>query len=112
MGESPDVQVSIIEEQTRIDSAHAKQLPLVPGVVLRSVKVDEVQRVEVSNARATEIQFEFRVPLPEGARIVRADHPVAAKNGRPMFRFKVPANEMVALRFQTQGVEDRILRTP
>ena len=112
MGESPDVQVSIIEEQTRIDSAHARQLPLVPGVALRSVKADEVQRLEVSNARATEIQFEFRVPLPEGARIVRADHPLSAKNGGPMFAFKVPANQTVTVRFQTQGVGDEILRTP
>ena len=112
MGESPDVQVSFAEEQTRVDSAHAKQLPLLPGVVVRSVKVDEIQRVEVSNARATEIQFEFLVPLPEGARIVRADHALSAKNGRPMFRFKVPANETVTVRFQTQGVGDEILRTP
>jgi hypothetical protein len=112
MGESPDVQVSFAEEQTRVDSAHAKQLPLLPGVVLRSVKVDEVQRIEVSNARATEIQFEFRVPLPEGARIVRADHALSAKNGRPTFRFKVPANETVTVRFQTQAVGDEILRTP
>jgi hypothetical protein len=112
MGESSDVQVSFNEEVTRVDSAPARLLPLVPGVALRSVKVDEVERVEVSNARAAEIQFEFRVPLPEGARIVRADHPVASKNGRPIFRFKVPANETVALRFQTQGIGEQILRTP
>ena len=112
MGESPDVQVSLVEEQTRVDSPHATQLPLVPGVVLRSVKLEEVERVEVSNARATQIQFEFRVPLPEGARIVRADHPLSAKNGRPMFAFKVPANQTVAVRFQIQGVGDEILRTP
>ncbi len=50
--------------------------------------------------------------MAEGARVVRADHPLGAKNGRPIFRFKVPANQTVTVRFQTQGVGDGILRTP
>ena len=112
LGESADVQVSMTTEARSIDTAHAKLLPLVPGVSLRSVKVDAVQRVEVSNARAAAIDFELRLQLPEGARIVRADHSVGAKNGRPIFRFKVPANQTIAVRFQTQGIGDRILRTP
>jgi hypothetical protein len=112
MGESPDVQVSATSEKTSIDSGHAKLLPLLPGVTLRGVKVDDVERVEVSNARAAGIDFELRLRLPEGQRIVRADHPVSAKNGRPIFRFKVPANQQVAVRFQTQSIVDGILRTP
>jgi hypothetical protein len=112
MGESPDVQVSERSEKTSIDSAHAKVLPLLPGVTLRGVKVDDVERVEVSNARAAGIDFELRLGLPEAQRIVRADHPVSAKNGRPIFRFKVPANQQVAVRFQTQSIVDGILRTP
>jgi len=87
-------------------------LSLVPGVALRSVKVDDVERVEVSNARAAGIDFELRLQIPEGARVVRADHPLGTKNGRPIFRFKVPANQTVMVRFQTQGVTDGILRTP
>ena len=112
LGESPDVQVSMTHEATSVDSAHEKLLPLVPGMALRSVKVDAVRRVEVTNARAAGIDFELRLQLPQGVRIVRADHSVGAKNGRPIFRFKVPANQMVAVRFQTQGIGDRILRTP
>jgi hypothetical protein len=112
LGESPDVQVSGEVEETHIDSAHAKMLPLVPGVSLRSVKVDNVQRVEVSNARTAGIDFELRLRIPEGARVVRADHPLGTKNGRPSFRFKVPANQSVTVRFQTQGIGDGILRTP
>jgi hypothetical protein len=81
-------------------------------VSLRSVKVDDVQRVEVSNARAAGIDFELRLWLPQGARIVRADHPLGTKNGRPIFRFKVPANQTLAVRFQTQHIGDGILRTP
>ena len=112
MGESSDVQVSLTPEETNIDSPHAQLLPLVPGVALRSVKVDDVRRVEVSNARAAAIDFELRLSLPEGARIVRADHPLGTKNGRPLFRFKVPANQTVTVRFQSQAIGDGILRTP
>jgi hypothetical protein len=112
MGESSDVQVSLTPEQTSIDSGRAKLLPLAPGVALRSVKVEDVQRVEVSNARAAAIDFELRLSLPEGARIVRADHPLGTKNGRPLFRFKVPANQSVTVRFQIQAIGDGILRTP
>jgi hypothetical protein len=99
-------------EDTHIGSGRAKLLPIVPGVSLRSVKVDDVLCVEVSNARPVGIDFELRLTLPEGARIVRADHPVGTKNGRPIFRFKVPANQRLAVRFQTQGIGDGILRTP
>lgn len=111
-GESSDVQVSGDVEETHVDSPHARLLPLVPGVKLRSVKVDDVLRVEVSNARAAAIDFELRLSLPDGVRIVRADHPLGTKNGRPIFRFKVPADRSVAVRFQTQGTDDGILRTP
>jgi hypothetical protein len=112
LGESADVQVTREVEETRVDSAHAKLLPLVPGVAVRGVMVENVQRIEVSNARAAPIEFELRLTLPEGARIVRADHALGNKNGRPIFRFKVPANQTVAARFQTQGTRDGILRTP
>ncbi len=111
-GESSDVQVSVTHEKTSLDTAHAKLLPLVPGVVLRGVMADEIQRVEVSNARAAGIDFELRLRIAEGARVVRADHPLGTKSSRPIFRFKVPANQTVTVRFQTQGIGDGILRTP
>jgi hypothetical protein len=111
-GESADVQVTGGVKETHADVTHSKLLPLVPGVALRSVKVDEVLRVEVRNARAAAIDFELRLSLPEGARIVRADHPLGTKNGRPIFRFKVPANQTVAVSLQAQGTDDGILRTP
>ena len=89
----------------RIDPARARLLPLVPGVpALRSVAVDDVDRVEVSNGRATEIHFELRLQLPEGGRVVRADHPLGTKNGRPIFRLTIPAGETATLRYQTERV--------
>ena len=112
LGESADVQVSATREKIHIDSDRASLLPLVPGVALRSVKVNDVERIDISNARADGIDFELRLRLPQGERIVRADHPLETKNGRPLFRFKVPANQTIAVRFQTQGAVDGILRTP
>jgi hypothetical protein len=109
LGDSPDVQVSVAKEVRSVDTAQAELLPLVPGVItLRSVKVNEVNRVEISNARATDIQFELRLRLHAGGRVVRADHPLEAKNGRPLFRLKIPANGSVTLRYQTQRTADQV----
>ncbi len=107
MGESSDVQVAVRTETVNIDPNQAHTLPLVPGLKLRSAKVDEVRRVDVTNARPAAVQFELRLRLAEGSRVVRADHTVGRKNGRPLFRFDVPANGSVTLRFQTQRTEDR-----
>jgi hypothetical protein len=112
LGESPDVQVTATREKIEADTAGAHMLPLVPGISLRSVKLSAASRVTVSNARASEIQFELKLQLEQGARVVRADHPVGSKNGRPIFRLKVPANEMVTVRYQVARTGDQILRTP
>ncbi|MGO9933891.1 MAG: DUF4139 domain-containing protein [Steroidobacteraceae bacterium] len=106
MGGSADVAVSAVQEASAIDSAHAEMLPLLPGIALRSVTVDAVNRVDISNAQAREVQFELRLKLPPGARVVRADHPMGVKNGRPIFRLQVPANGSATLRYQTQQVAD------
>jgi hypothetical protein len=105
LGDSPDVQVTAVKEKTVIDPSRAKLLPLVPGVVaLRSTQIDHVNRVAVSNARGADIQFELRLRLPEGGRVVRADHPLGTKNGRPIFRLTIPANGNVTVQYQMQHV--------
>jgi hypothetical protein len=105
MGSSADVQVSVSKESSAIDTAHAQALPLVPGVALRSAKVDDVSRVSISNAHDADIQFELRVQLPDGATIVRADRPMGKKNGRPVFKLSVPANGNVTVRYQSQQTQ-------
>jgi hypothetical protein len=80
MGDSPDVEVTSVKESSSSD------------------------RVDVTNARPGEIRFELRLQLPEGGRVVRADHPMAGKNGRPIFRLTVPANQTVTLRYQWEHV--------
>jgi hypothetical protein len=105
MGVSSDVEVTAQQEKTTIDPGRTESLPLVPGVLtLHSAETETVNRVDVSNARATEIHFELRLWLPEGGRVVRADHPLGTKNGRPIFRLTIPANETVTLRYQWQHI--------
>jgi hypothetical protein len=87
MGESSDVRVAARAEKTGVDF---------------KTRVDSSTRVDVSNARSAAVQFELRLRLAEGSRVVRADRTMGRKNGRPIFRFGVPANGSVTLRFQTQ----------
>jgi len=75
-----------------------------PDVQVAATQVDHANRVDIRNARATEVRFELRLHLPEGGRVVHADHPLGTKNGRPIFRLTIPANETVTLHYQTQPV--------
>jgi hypothetical protein len=104
LGVSPDVQVASAKETITIDPARTRLLPLVPGIQRRSVKAEAVNRVDISNARAADIPFEMRLRLPAGGRVVRADHPLGAKNGRPIFRLSIPAHGMVTLRYQWERI--------
>lgn len=82
LGDSPDVQVRQVGE-TMVGKRHEA-------------------RVEISNARPTQIAFELRLTLDEGARVVGADRTVATKNGRPIFRLTIPADDRVIIRYQTK----------
>jgi hypothetical protein len=64
--------------------------------------VQDRRDVEVSNARRSEIQFELRRQLPDGGRVVRADHAMGEKNGRPIFRLTLPPNDTMTPRYQAQ----------
>jgi hypothetical protein len=86
LGDSPGVQVTAVNEDPK----------------LRSSGVDTVNRVVISNSRATQIQFELRLRLPEGRQVLRPDQPMASKNGRPIFRLTIPANGNVTVHYQTQ----------
>jgi hypothetical protein len=90
LGESADVQVKTVKEQASVDSAQV------------------FERVEISNARAAEIQFELQLRLAQGARVMRADHALAFKNGRPIFRLSIPAGETAILHYQ---IEDAVRRS-
>ncbi|MEQ1780239.1 MAG: hypothetical protein ABMA14_02685, partial [Hyphomonadaceae bacterium] len=79
-------------------------LPFLPGKVSRKgASISEVTRVEITNAQPFAVQVEVRVYVFSGQEIVKADHPVAQKNGQPIFRLAVPANSEATIRYQTQA---------
>ncbi len=89
LGASPDVEVTALRE-----GADAQSAP--------SAGRDVSERIEISNARSAPIQFELLLRLPEGARIMRADHPFGQKNGRPIFRLAIPAHASTTVRYQVR----------
>ena len=87
-----------VDEELEINVGNA------PDVQVTAAWVDQGNRVDISNAGATAVRFELRLRLSEGARVVHADHSMGTKNGRPIFRMTIPANETVTLRYQTQPI--------
>ncbi len=84
LGDTPDIQVAAVKESAAGPArtqAHAI-------------------RVDVTNARPAAVNFELRLQLRAGDRVVRPDHPVGTKNGRPIFLLSIPANGSVSVRYQ------------
>ena len=82
LGASPEVSVRVVKDRVNGDSTSG--------------------HVEISNAHPAQIQFELRLQLREGTRLVRADHSMGTKNGRPIFRLTIPAHASATVRYQTQ----------
>jgi hypothetical protein len=112
MGTSSAVQVKATTESASIDPARVTStplIPMVPGVVaIRRSQVDYAKRVEVTNARDAPIDFELQLRLREGGRVIRADHPLGTKNGRPIIRLRIPAHDAATVRYQTEHSENRV----
>jgi len=67
--------------------------------MLRSVDIDDVYRVAVSNARAEPVRFELRLQLPE-ERASCAPIGRSAEERPPIFRLTIPAHGGVSVRYQ------------
>jgi hypothetical protein len=87
LGDSPDVQVTVEKETATVGPARTQS---------------QANRVDITNARPADIDFELRLQMRAGGRVVHADHPVENKNGRPLFRLVIPANGSVTVRYQTE----------
>jgi hypothetical protein len=103
LGDSPDVQVSAAPEHHKLVSTEVEELPLPPGItLLRTARLDDVNRVQIRNARNSSVRFELRLQLPDGTRVIGADHPLSSRNGQPLFQLTIPAGAEAAIRYQTQ----------
>lgn len=69
-----------------------------PDVQVEAVK----DRVQISNARDSAIRFELRLHLPDGARVIDADHSLGSRNGQPLFELTIPARTQETIRYRTQ----------
>ena len=98
--ESPDVQIAQVIESREITRP---TLPVLPDALDkdRVRPMSQVNRIEITNARPFPIQVEVDLSLYDAQQLVTADHPVGRKNGRPIFRLTVPANDNVEIRYQT-----------
>jgi hypothetical protein len=101
IGAAPDVEVTSTIEDWKVNLEKQKVVPLIPGVSLRSTEVSAVNRIEINNARNVPTLVELRLLLADGARLVRADHPAASRNGHPTFTLTVPAQGTATVRYQT-----------
>ena len=102
LGDSPDVQIEAVRERRAVSSSGTVELPMLPGMrPWRSAQVDDVNRVEIHNARADSIRLELRVQLPDGARLIAADHRLHNRNGQSLFELTIPAGCRETIRYQT-----------
>jgi hypothetical protein len=96
-----DVQVRQVNESREIQDSPRSILPFLQGARRSGVRLEQISRIELSNAHPYAIQVEMRLDLDDGQMLEKADHPAAQKNGRPIFRVTVPANGSVEIRYQT-----------
>jgi hypothetical protein len=73
-----------------------------PDLQVSAERLNEVNQVEISNARGSSVRFELRLKLPDGARITGADHPFGTRNGQPLFQLTIHAGSQVTIRYQTE----------
>jgi hypothetical protein len=89
LGTSPDVQVEAVEERRNVSGTS-------------SARLEDLNRVQISKARDSAIRFELGLHLPDGARIVDADHSLGSRNGQPLLELTIPAHTHETIRYRTE----------
>lgn len=96
----PDVQGLQVRETAEVTKA-SPALRFIRGVLTRERQLSQIYRIELTNARSYPVQVEARLTLAGTQEVVTANHTVEQKNGRPIFRVTVPANDTLVIRYQT-----------
>lgn len=101
----PDIQARQIVETRSLSPERslplAPVLRVVPGVNAGSRVLQEINRIEISNARPYPVNVDVRLYMQGDAQMLRADAPYGQKDGRPIFHLAVPANDTLIVRYQT-----------
>jgi len=96
----PDIQARQVNESVDITRTRPALRPI-PGVRVSGRTVSAVNRIELSNARPYPVQAEVRIDLDDGQEIARSDMTPGKKNGQPIFKITIPANDTLNIRYQT-----------
>ena len=96
----PDIQARQVNESVDITRTRPALRPI-PGVRVSGRTVSAVNRIELSNARPYPVQAEVRIDLDDGQEIARSDVTPGKKNGQPIFKVTLPANDTLNIRYQT-----------
>ena len=96
----PDIQARQVNESTAITRTRPSLRPI-PGVHVSGRTVSEVNQIELSNARPYPVQAEVRIDLDDGQEIAKSDVTPGRKNGQPIFKVTIPANDTLNIRYQT-----------
>jgi hypothetical protein len=109
-GESADVQYRVVDERVTVDARSVHMIPLLPGWRLRTLEgqVGELERAEITNSRAAPIEVELRLELAAGEDVVRADHALYKRHGKPTFSLKIAAHSTAIVRYQTRQTTQSI----
>jgi hypothetical protein len=103
VGDSPDVQVSAVQEESTVSERKVADPPLLRGVSrLSSAEVNDVSRVEIHNAKRSAIRFELRLRLADGEQLVSAKPVPTTRDGRPLFELTIPAGGSAVVRYRTE----------
>ena len=98
----------LVGEPTLADTAEDEKIELPLGIAsnltiarrtLRRDAKSQDAEVTISNAGASDIVLELKVPLWGGQKLTGANHPSVQRNGQPLFILKVPAGDKVTLHF-------------
>jgi hypothetical protein len=99
-GLAADVQARSVRER-RLRPAGIAQIPLLPGIDVRTAVFRQVFRIEVTNARRTAVTYEARVTEGDDFELLRSTVTPFLRDGYRVLRVEVPARSMVTLRYQT-----------
>ena len=100
LGTTPDITVT----RTVLQTGPGRAEPLVgPALLSRYRKGLQVQRVELANATAGPVAFEFRLQTWGTQKVVDADQPMDKQDGQPIFRLTLPANDTLTLHYVIEG---------
>jgi hypothetical protein len=105
LGAAADVEVKSTTRQFLVDSVEAAKLRTLPAAeVVHMTYVDQINQIDLTNARGIPVCVEITLTLPNDVRLIRASILPVTRKGHPTFRVTIPAGEGASITYQTEHV--------